>query len=49
MECVLRWFDELDSSLFAAALLWHSHSGLALRRRTALGLLTLALLLAPAW
>ena len=47
MECVLRWYDELDSSLFAAALLWHGRSGLALRRRTTLSLLMLALLLTP--
>ena len=47
MECVLRWIDELDSSLFAAALLWHGRPGLALRRRSALTVLMLALLLTP--
>jgi len=47
MECVLRWFDELDCSLFAAALLWHGRPGFALRRRSALTVVMLALLLAP--
>jgi len=47
VECVLRWIDELDSSLFAVALLWHGRSGLALRRRSALAMLMLALLLTP--
>ena len=47
MERVLRWADELDCSLYAAVLLWHGRPGLALRRRTSLSLLTLALLLTP--
>ena len=47
MECILRWYDELDCSLFAAALLWHGRSGFILRRRSALSLLMLALLLTP--
>jgi len=47
MECVLRWIDELDSSLFAAALLWHGRSGLAFRRRGAMLTIMTALLLAP--
>ena len=47
MECLLRWIDELDSSVFAAALLWHGRPGFAFRRRTGLSLLMLALLLTP--
>ena len=44
MECVLRWLDELDCSVSAAALLWQGHRARRWRRRALLG----SLLLGPA-
>ena len=42
MECVLRWLDELDCSVFAAALIWHGHRGRRWRRMALTGFLVLS-------
>jgi hypothetical protein len=47
MECVLRWLDEIDCSLFAMLLVWHGEHGWRWRRVALLLMATLSMLLAP--
>jgi hypothetical protein len=42
MECVLRWLDELDCSVFAAALVWQGHRARRWRRMALMGVLALS-------